>query len=242
MRLVLGAACAFVLTCPCQAALPPGALARIESPGRAVWVDVRGVAVSPDGRALASGSLNGTTMVWDVAGPAGSLPPADPGVLWEQLADGDVGVAFRAVWRLADDPDQSLPLLRRHLQPAMPLPAARLAGWIRDLDDNDFAVREQASRELEKASDLAEAALRKATEETPSLEVRRRAGRLLKPLEAGPSRETVRVIRAIEVLQHAGTAEARELLESLARGMPEAPITREARAALACLKGRRKAP
>jgi hypothetical protein len=38
--------------------------------------------------------------------------------------------------------------------------------------------------------------------------------------------------RAVEVLERAGTAEARQLLEHLAEGEPEAFLTREARAAL----------
>jgi dipeptidyl aminopeptidase/acylaminoacyl peptidase len=216
---------------------------------RAHFQEVKGntihaLAFRPDGQAVASGSLNGTTMVWDVTGLGSSPHPAatDPAALWEQLADGDAAVAFRAVWRLADHPEKSLPLLRRHLRPAAPVPAVRIAGWVRDLDAENFQVRERASRELEKAGDLAEAALRKALAESGSQEVRRRAGRLLRVLEASPSAEMVRLVRAIEVLDHVGSAEARELLETLAQGAPESRLTREARAALAHLDRRRRMP
>jgi hypothetical protein len=183
-------------------------------------------------------------MVWDVTGLSGSPRPAaaDPAALWEQLAASDARAAFRAVWRLADHPDLSLPLLRRHLHAATALPAGRIAGWVRDLGDEDFSVREKASGELEKAGDLAEAALRKALSESDSLEVRRRAERLLQSLESGPSSEIVRQVRAVEVLGQVGTPEACELLEVLARGTPEARITREALAALVCLQRRPKMP
>src|SRR5262249_9059558 len=44
--------------------------------------------------------------------------------------------------------------------------------------------------------------------------------------------------RALEVLEHAGTPEARRLLEDLAQGIAEARLTREARAALTRLNRR----
>jgi hypothetical protein len=62
---------------------------------------------------------------------------------------------------------------------------------------------------------------------------------LLGKLE-GPvaSAETLRSIRAVEALEHIATPEARDLLDRLAAGAPEARLTREAKAALERL-GRR---
>jgi hypothetical protein len=48
----------------------------------------------------------------------------------------------------------------------------------------------------------------------------------------GPSPQWVRAKRAVAVLEHIGTAEAREVLKGLADGEPEALPTKEARAAL----------
>ncbi len=45
-------------------------------------------------------------------------------------------------------------------------------------------------------------------------------------------------LRALEVLEHIGTAEARSLLEDLAKGVPEARLTREAKASLTRLAKR----
>jgi hypothetical protein len=51
--------------------------------------------------------------------------------------------------------------------------------------------------------------------------------------------ESLRVSRAIEALEHAGTAAARELLNRLAAGAPGAWQTREAKSALRRLDRRR---
>jgi hypothetical protein len=102
-----------------------------------------------------------------------------------------------------------------------------------DLDSDQFAVRAKATTELEQWSELAEAALRKALADQPSLEVRRRVQLLLERLD-GPitSPERLRAMRAVEVLEHIDTPEARRLLEQLARGAPAALLTKEAKASL----------
>jgi hypothetical protein len=88
-------------------------------------------------------------------------------------------------------------------------------------------------RELEELGELAEAALRKMLAGKPSLEARRRAEELLEKLRGPlPAGERLRSLRAVEVLEHAGTESARELLTRLASGAPEARLTREAKGAL----------
>ena len=42
----------------------------------------------------------------------------------------------------------------------------------------------------------------------------------------------LRAVRGVEVLEHIGTAEPRQLLTNLAAGVPDARLTREAKAAL----------
>jgi hypothetical protein len=104
---------------------------------------------------------------------------------------------------------------------------------IAKLDDASFVEREKASRALEGLEEGAEPALRRAVEESPSAEVRHRAETLLDKLEGhAVIGERLRSVRAIELLEHYATEEAKAVLARLAEGMPEARRTREAKEAL----------
>jgi hypothetical protein len=104
---------------------------------------------------------------------------------------------------------------------------------VADLDADAFAVREKASQELEQLGPAAEPALLKALQDKPAPELRQRVESLLKRLETDtPSAERLRSLRALEVLEHLGTPEARATLEALAKGAVGAWLTEEAR--LAC--------
>jgi len=72
-------------------------------------------------------------------------------------------------------------------------------------------------------------------EGSPTQEVRRQATRLLDKL-ATLSGERLRHVRAVEALEYTNTPSARQVLEGLAKGAPEARLTREAIEALERLK------
>jgi WD40 repeat protein len=203
--------------------------------------DVWCLSFSPDGRRLASGGGDATTFVWDVTGRLhnGQLRPAKLSTqevqrLWTDLASADAAKAGQAVWTLAATPTQVLPLLRQYLRPIDPvLPG--IDRLLADLDSDTFAVRQKAMDELAKLGEVAAPALRQAWAQS-TLEKRRRLEQLLEPLgETFPlSGEKLRSHRALEVLGQMDTSEARQLLETLARGAPEARQTLEAQAALKC--------
>jgi hypothetical protein len=110
--------------------------------------------------------------------------------------------------------------------------AERVQRLIRDLDSDDFQARTKASEELEKIVEEAEPALRKELAEKPSLEARQRIQQVLSKLEPMPSAERLRALRSVQILEYAGTPEAKKCLETLAGGLQEARLTREAKAAL----------
>ena len=176
---------------------------------------------------------------WDVTGRLGGsrlqplpLMPRVLEVRWNDLAGADARRAVRAVWDLAARPQQAVPFLRKQFRPVGQVDGEHLARLARDLDSDRFATRRKAADELQKAEDLAEPALRQELARKPALEVRQRIERLLAELEPAASPERLRALRAVQVLEYAGTAEAEQVLQTLARGAPEALLTRQARAAL----------
>jgi predicted NACHT family NTPase len=201
---------------------------------------VKSVAFSGDGQKLASAGVDTTVLVWDVSGlvprtePVAQLQPAELQALWEDLAGDDAARASRAIEKLAAAPTQATTLLKQQLRPAAAADPKLLAGLIADLGNDDFNTREKATKELEKLGEHAEPALRKALEEKPAPEARRRLEALAEKASAlrrNPSPERVRTFRSLEVLERAGTAEARQVLEALAQGAPGARLTEEAKAA-----------
>jgi hypothetical protein len=108
----------------------------------------------------------------------------------------------------------------------------RLQRLVADLDDDQFRVREQATKELAALGEQAGPALRRALADSSSPEASRRLSALLDRLEGGSlSAETIRQIRAVEALESIASSEARRLLEKLAAAPGETRLAAEAKAA-----------
>jgi RNA polymerase sigma factor (sigma-70 family) len=204
---------------------------------------VMALSFSPDGRRLATGGPESTILIWDVTGrvrdgrlQAPAFSEKEREGLWTDLADADAGRAGRAVWSLVATGAEAVPLLEKRLRPAVcPASPEAIARLIADLDADDFDTRQRARAELKKLGDFGEPAMRQALAKGPSPEVRRSLEELLSAVGEArktPSREVLRVVRAVEVLEQVGTAEARRVLEVWSGGSQGGRLTAEARAAL----------
>jgi len=188
-----------------------------------------------------SGSADTTVLAWDAGrllkkgrAETAELAPGQMENLWKDLAADDGARAFQAIVRLSDSPKATVAWLREHVKPVTEVPAKQLDQLIGDLDNDQFAVRRQATEKLEQLGDLAEPALRKVLAGQPSLEIRKRAEQVLEKLASNPvpGGDVLRALRSLEVLEQCGTPEARRLLQEIAGGAPAARLTRDAHASL----------
>jgi RNA polymerase sigma factor (sigma-70 family) len=215
---------------------------------RGEQVNVSVLAFAPNGRKFVSGGRDGTLLLWDVASfqkeehpRAAKLEAAEARQSWDDLANSDAARAARAIARLRAAPTQALALVRQHLRPAAAPAAEKLAAWIEDLNNDSFDRRQQATAELAKLGDLAEPALRKALANRPSAEAKKRIEKLLDMLqtEAPASKDGLRELRAVELLERLAEPGAVKLLQVLSDGAAGARLTREAKAALDRRRDRR---
>ena len=142
---------------------------------------------------------------------------------------------------LSLDPKQAS-YLKDHIKPAVGVDPKRIDGWIAEMGDDNFQVRQRAADELQKLGELAQPALEKVLKGQPNLdtqEARRRPARQDRHRQ-GRSPAVLQALRGVEVLGKQGTAEARQILEKIAQGAAGARLTRAAQASLNRLSQRAK--
>jgi hypothetical protein len=158
---------------------------------------------------------------------------------WRDLAAAKAATAYLALARLAAEPATAVALIRERLKPATRPDDAALDHLVADLDSKTFGVRQKATAELDRLGDAVVPGVLARLEKTRSLEPRRRLEQFLDKHDRGiPSAERLREVRALELLEQIGSAEARAVLRELAGGASTVRLTRDAAASLSRLKER----
>jgi hypothetical protein len=200
------------------------------------------MAWSADCRLLASSAHDTTILLWDVTAPpqarapqrqVGRLLPSQLEALWQELLSPDAPTAYRAIWGVATAARDTVPFLKRRLAQLVPVDRQRMSVLLGEISHDQVTRRDKAVQELEKVGALCEPMLRTALQKPPSVDARRRLEKLLaKAQGAVPSPDTLHTLRAVEALEMANTAEARQVLESLSREAPPTCVTAEAKGSL----------
>src|SRR5262249_27696236 len=202
---------------------------------------VGGLGFAGEGKTLVWGSFDRTALVWDLTkklpaaekAPARALTKAQLQKHWDTLGKADAINAYQAINTMVRHPKETVAFLKEQLQPVTAEDVKKLKQLVNDLDSNKFKVREKATEELEKLGESVEPLRTHALTLKPTLEMRKRLEKLLDRMN-GPvtSAARLRVLRAVEVLEHVGNQEAQQLLESYSKGAAGIELTLEATAAL----------
>jgi hypothetical protein len=151
---------------------------------------------------------------WWAAGALGETT-VKPSQLWEDLAGADPLRADLAVWRLAAGGSRTIDLLRERLRPPPTATPERINRLVKDLDSDQFSIRQRAGEELARLIETAAPALRRARAVADSLEVQLRLDRLLASVDRPATPEHRRRLRALRLLEEMGGPEAKALLTRL---------------------------
>jgi hypothetical protein len=204
---------------------------------------VGSLALSPDGKTLLSASEDGTAILWDLLWPesgevpAGRLSRREVAAECAALAGEDAARAWQAARTLVREGRAAPALLPGRFRLVSPEDDRKAEGLVARLDADDYEERRRAARALASMGHAAAPALTRALGKKSSLEVYKRAERLLRPLpdRATPAERTL-AVRSCEVLEQIGTPEARRALELLGKRGAFPDLRREACASLERLR------
>ena len=136
--------------------------------------------------------------------------------------------------RMANEGDDAINFLRARIKPVGVEPAPKsesIEALARQLSDTDRDLVRSASSRLRRLGTAAHPALRKLLETRMPPATRDRLELLLSAKAPAPSKDQVRVCRAVHVAERVGTPSARKLLQSLTAEEPHDEIAKHAAAA-----------
>ncbi len=195
---------------------------------------------APNGQLL-SGSRDTTVLAWDTRPPRVAAS-VTLDIAWTDLAKREAAESFQSEGRFLAAPADTIKFFADKIKPVEALDPKRVQRLLADLDSDEFAVREAASKALTAMDEQATPYLEAALESTKSAEVRARVTQILEEKRrATLTAEQIRQTRAVMVLERIGDGEATNLLKRWAGGQAGARLTVEAAAAVKRLEAVSKA-
>ena len=202
---------------------------------------ITALAFAPDTRTLATGSDDTTVLLWDLVGRLGETARPDTKLtakelasLWDEL-DGDAVKAHQAMVRLTAAGAATVALLRKQVPPAAgeSLDAKEIDRLVTDLDSDSFEYQGKSQSSSGNVRQISPLRLTQsagshtvAGEETP----RPGTGQRAEHGRAGPRHGTTGTgPGSAGTPGHTGGV---QLVQELARGNPDAPLTAEAKRVL----------
>ncbi len=147
---------------------------------------------------------------------------------WTALGSAKPREAARAMGSFLRAGAAAAPFLAEHVPAGAALDEDRVGALIRDLDDEDFAVREKASAALLGLADVAEPLLKTAMGKTTSAEVKARLRAVLENPPAGKLSDLKAaehaMLRLLALLEAIDTPEAREAVARLVQPNVSLPL------------------
>jgi hypothetical protein len=204
--------------------------------------DLNAVAFANDGRSLASGGADQSVLLWRVPPSPAPLKTITVAEAWASLDSLEAMTAYRAIGSLLADPVGAAEVIRTGYR-GMADEEKKIRRWIAELDHDEFRTREVARRSLINSGLRAAALINDSGRRKLGAEGEERIQQVLASFEqqglripeSGLYGEPLRMVRAVRVIETAGGKEALAVLEEMAKGPAESPVTKEAKAALAAI-------
>jgi WD40 repeat protein len=181
--------------------------------------------VFSDGSRVASAGAESAITVWDLSFRKGNAPPwADElSAAWRDLDSINGEKGYPAIRVLVAGGTQGVKVIEKGLH-SMLDSQKEIAAWVKELGSEDFPTREAATKKLLAQGIRVLPAVTHAAAKSESPEARKRASEIIAKLTANDVRvpdnglagDTLRLVRAVQVLEDVGGNEAKKLLGQIA--------------------------
>jgi WD40 repeat protein len=183
--------------------------------------------VSTDGSRIVSAGAEEAITLWDLSFRKGKSTPSHEELMaaWNELDSPEGEKGYAALRVLVAGGKKGVEVLENGINVSeIVRREKRVAQWVKDLSSEDETTRERASKSLLEAGVRARAALEVVEATTSSDEIRLRASKIIEKLsersifvpDHGLVGDTLRLVRAVQVLEDVGGSESQRLLGEIA--------------------------